>query len=144
MEDVYKYDELFKERYVLAGSCALARNGLIMLSPTHLCLQVEDPSMNHFRTCVFEFLSPGKVDYEYALTPSPRNSNLLLPSKERTLVECILHPDWVDEGFLIEGLQDYLWLFYQEERLEEARKHFGLSKETLNYWLEEARNDKEV
>ena len=66
---------------------------------------------------------------------------LLLPSKERAVVECIKHLDWIDEGLLIEGIQNYISNFWDKKLLYEAAAHFNLPEDELEYWLEEARNE---
>lgn len=61
--------------------------------------------------------------------------------KERAVVECIKHLDWIDEGLLIEGIQNYIRNFWNEKLLYEAAAHFKLPEDELEYWLEEARNE---
>jgi len=141
MEDLYKYDKEFSKCYVITGACAFARNGLIYASVTHLDLQTDIKEMDGFCTQVSGFHYNPEIDYEYCVTESPTNPLLLLPTKERAIVECIRHLDWIDEGFLIEGLKDYINYFWDSRLLLQAAQHFSLSYDELEYWLEEARND---
>lgn len=138
------FDKEFTATYVITGACSLARCGLIMLSTTHLDLQTTIKDLDHFHTNVFTYYYNPHIDYEYEVTPSPTNYYLLKPSKERALVECILHLDWIDEGLLIEGLQTYIDQFYDENKLMQVAEHFHLDKNTLEYWINEAREDYEV
>lgn len=84
-----------------------------------------------------------EIDYKYELRQSKENPLLLIPSKERAIVECIKWLKYVDEGELIEALKTYLDMFW-DNRIYEVGEHFGISKETLDYWFEEARNDEEI
>lgn len=145
MGDLFKYDKQYTKRYVITGACALARNGLVYANAEHLELQSCVLDVPVLRTVPCNFYYNPEIDWEYELTPSVTNPLLLLPSKERALVECIKHLDWVDEGFLIEALKDYLWRFYDAdgEKLYKAAEHFDVSKEAIDYWLDEARNDED-
>ena len=81
-----------------------------------------------------------EIDYKYELRPSKENPLLLIPSKERAIAECIKYLDYMDEGELIEALKEYLDRFW-DDRIYEVGEHFGVSKEILDYWFEEAKND---
>ena len=141
MNDVFKYDILFKNKYVLASSCALARCGLIILNGVHLDLQTKIAELDGFHTNIFTYHYNPNIDYCYEVKPSKTNPLLLQPSKERAIVECILHLDWIDEGLLIEGLKTYLDQFYNELKLQKVAKHFNLHESKLKYWINEAIND---
>lgn len=141
MEDLYKYDMEFTKCYVLTGVCMLARNGMVYANVTHLDLQTSIEEMHLFRTGISSFFFNPDIDYGYCVSESASNPLLLLPSKERAIVECIKHLDWVDEGLLIEGIQNYISDFWNEKLLYEAASHFNLPEEELEYWLEEARNE---
>lgn len=136
------WDVNFTEKYVICNACALARNGLIYFSSKHLDLFTNIASLSKIRTQVMSYYYNPNIDYEYEVTPSA-NPFLLRPSKERALVECIKFLDYVDEGLLIEGLKSYLDNFW-DDKIYEVGEHFGVSRETLDYWFEEARNDYDI
>lgn len=136
------YDYKVKEKSVLCGFTALSRNGLIIFNADHLCLQT---SIDNDLDCdIFTYYYNSNIDYCYEVKPSKTNPLLLQPSKERAIVECILHLDWIDEGLLIEGLKTYLDQFYNEPKLQKVAKHFNLHESELKYWINEAINDCEV
>lgn len=142
-QETYPWDREFKEPYVICGVCALARNGLVYANAEHLELFTEYRELDRLNTLAFAyFYNPG-IDYEYELSRSVSNPLLLLPSKERALAECIRFADNVDEGFLIEGLKSYLDNFW-DDRLYDVAGYFGVTREKLDYWLREAREDCEV
>ncbi len=141
MEGLYKYDKEFTKCYVLTGACMLARNGMVYASVTHLDLQTDIKEMDLFYAGISSFFYNPDIDYEYCVSKSVSNPLLLLPSKERAVVECIKHLDWIDEGLLIEGIQNYISNFWDKKLLYEAAAHFNLPEDELEYWLEEARNE---
>lgn len=143
MVDVFLYDLNYTEKAVITGACSLARNGLIYANVNHLDLQTSKKSLDTLQTIPCSFYYNDNIDWDYELTESQSNSYLLLPSAERAIVECIKHIDWIDEGLLIEALKDYLWRFWDErkDKLYAAANHFDVSKDIINYWLNEARND---
>ena len=135
------YDFAIDKQTVCCSSSALARNGLIMFDTIHLDLQTGKIELDKTNYAYFSLFYNPNVDYEYCVVKSPSNPLLLLPSKERALVECIKHLDWIDEGLLIEGLRNYLDNFWDKKLLYEAAEHFELPMEELQYWLNEARNE---
>lgn len=140
---MYEYDALATKPYVICNACALARNGLVYFNVTHLDLFTNIASLGSvFHAGIVSYYYNPNIDYEYEVTPSA-NPFLLRPSKERALVECIKFLDYVDEGLLIEGLKSYLDNFW-DDHIYEVGEHFDVSRETLDYWFEEARNDYEV
>ena len=138
------YDDLIKQISVICNCCALARAGLILFSKVHLDVFNDSKFLSkRTDTGIITYYFNPDIDYEYELTPSETNPLLLLPSKERAIVECIKWIDYVDEGVLIEALKDYLDMFWND-RIYEVGEHFGVSRETLDYWFKEAREDEEV
>ena len=134
-------EDLIEEKTVLCGSSALSFAGLIMFNTTHYTLQTSEELLHNSELYFITLKYNQTIDYGYKVAPSKSNPMLLLPTKERALVECIKHLDWVDEGLLIEGLKNYIMQFWDEKELYEVAGHFGLDRGTLEYWLEEARND---
>lgn len=144
MADEYLYDAFYTKRAVLTGTCALARDGLVYANSQHLEMQTDEIQLKDLRTVPCNFFYNKDIDWEYELTESPSNHLLLLPSKERALVECIKHPNWCDEGILIEALKSYLMWFRDDEKLYKCADHFGVVRDVIDYWINEALTDEEV
>ena len=51
---------------------------------------------------------------------------------------------WADEGILIEALHTYLDYFRDDEKLYACADHFGVSRNTIDYWIQETLEDEEV
>lgn len=133
-----------KETSIACGSYALAQNSLICFSPSIFCVFTDSTILENVTCTGFDYYYRNMaIDYKYELRPSRENSLLLIPSKERAIVECIKWLEYVDEGELIEALKTYLDMFW-DNRIYEVGEHFGISEETLDYWFEEARNDEEI
>lgn len=135
------YDFAVTKQAVCCSSTALARNGLVMFDIIHLDLQTRKSELDKTNYSYFSLFYNSDIDYEYCVSKSVSNPLLLLPSKERAVVECIKHLDWIDEGLLIEGIQNYIRNFWNKKLLYEAAAHFKLPEDELEYWLEEARNE---
>lgn len=139
-----RYNDLIKQTSVVCNQCALARAGLSASGKVHLDVFTDSKNLNQVTdTGVITYYFNPDIDYEYEVTPSETNSLLLLPSKERAIVECIKWLYYVDEGVLIEALKTYLDMFWND-RIYEVGAHFAVSRETLDYWFNEAREDEEV
>lgn len=136
--------EVIEEESVLCGSSALVFSGLIIFSNKFCALQTDKEELDRSNFYFITFHYNPCIDYDYRVQPSKSNSMLLKPTKERALVECILHLDWIDEGLLIEGIKNYIEQFWDEKELYTVADYFGLDHDTLEYWLNEARNDCEV
>ena len=133
-----------KEISVACGSYALAQNSLISFSTSILCVFTDSTILKNVTCTGFDYYYRNmEIDYEYEVEQSKENPLLLIPSKERAIVECIKWLEYVDEGELIEALKTYLDMYW-DNKIYEVGEHFGISKETLDYWFEEARNDKEI
>lgn len=126
---------------VVCAEAALNFAGLVIFNSEHLIFQTCEKELGSRSFGYYSLYYNHNIDYRYKIRPFKDNPNLLLPTKERALVECILHLDWVDEGLLIEALKDYMERHWNEKEFYEVADHFGLDRETLEYWLKEARND---
>lgn len=81
--DDYIFDTKFTDHpYVITGACALARNGLIMASLSHLALQTKYELLDNVAILPVTYYYNPDIDYEYEVVPSRTNPLLLLPSKE--------------------------------------------------------------
>ena len=140
-----RFDCIVTSRVVLCGCCALVRNGLINWDAgTHLDMYTEIKSMHRFRMVYATYFYTEKIDYEYCLRQSPTNPLILVPSRERALIEYIRDEYLCDEGILIEALKNYLDQFWDEAALKDAVDHFSVPWNTVQYWLHEAETDEEI
>lgn len=139
------YDCIVTSKIVLCGCCALVRNGLISWDGgLHLDMYTEIESLHKFNMVYAMYFYTKKIDYEYCVSPSSTNPLILVPTKERALIEYIRDDYLCDEGILIEALKSYLMWFRNDELLKEAAEHFGVAWETVLYWIHEAETDEEI
>lgn len=81
----------------------------------------------------------GDIDYTAYVTPLKEVTNILIPTYERAIVECIKHDlRFADEGYFVEAVDRYLSFFYNRPLLEEVANHFGVPMEKVDYWLKES------
>lgn len=142
---MFRYDILVQDTHVICNCCALARNGLTSYNSEHLDVFSDKSEKlgKVFSASIITYYFNPNIDYEYDVKPLETNPLLLLPSRERAIVECIKWLDYVDEGVLIEALKDYLDYFW-DSRIYDVGNHFDVNKETLDYWFKEAREDEEI
>lgn len=144
---MHDYDHLVREQSVLCGFCALARAGLTTFNNTILALwQDQVPRYDGINFGVVVYYYKEDIDYEHYLRADSDNPHILIPTKERAIVEYILNEKWCDEGMLVEALKNYLLVdpAYNMDLLLEVADFFGLDSKTLDYWIDEAINDKEI
>lgn len=142
--ELYWVDKNVKKPSILCNSCALARNGLIAQTGIHLDLFSQLKDAEALDAGFVTYYYNENIDYDNYVTPMKTNSNLLLPTRERALVEYLLLEKWCDEGTLIEALKTYKLLEGVYDRLYEVADFYKLPRETLDYWIHEAETDEEV
>lgn len=131
---------------VAVGGYALHSVGLASYMPTAMQFTTDFKSTNNL------FLTP--IDWYYVPDIGEDESHirgrresvfgtLYYPTAERAIVDNIRHQDVFEEFFLVEALQRYERDNPDLVRLREVAAEYGQS-EQLEYWLEEARNDKFV
>ena len=140
----YKFDRLLEYKYIIGQNCALARVGLTTQNAVHLDLFSDVNESDHLSNGRITYYYKENIDYEHYVTPMETNSNLLLPTKERALVEYIQNEKWCDEGTLIEALKTWLFAFKDMDKLYEVADFFGLDRATLDYWIHEAETDDSI
>ena len=139
------YDFLVTDKeYVLCGPCALARAGLVTYSTELLYLQTSYKELDGVCTIYITYWFYDDIDTQYCVTPGDENPLILHPSKERAIIEYLKCKRWCDEGILIEALKSYLLWFRDDDKLYKCADHFGVSRDTIDYWINEALTDEEV
>lgn len=128
--------------YVVCGPTALSRVGLTSYYSDEIHAWTLCPYITGIHTnFVTYFFSPFAECYADT-KPSIACEYILEPTRERALIEYILLREYFDEGILIEGLKNYMWLNNDDvSKLYELAPKYHLKKETLDYWLQEARED---
>ena len=139
------WDNLIEDRRVLCENCALARNGLIVFNCDHLDIMTDREDFDNFDLAYVTFYFYNDIDYENYVAPYYTNENLLLPTRERAIIDYARNETWCDEGILIEALKNYLFQYRDDlSVLFEVAKFYNYSEDKLRYWLEEAEVDEEI
>lgn len=133
-----EYESVVDEKRVLCGACALGWTGLAMVNYNHLCMMTSFPKYDGFSLVYMTYYYYPKIDYEHWVTPYIKNPNILVPTKERAIVEYLKNEKWCDEGLLIEALRNYLDFFRNDKELFKVADFFELERDTLLYWMKEA------
>lgn len=130
--------------HVACGSYALAYNGLTTYSWNHPDLMTSYKELDGVNLYYLSYYYFDKIDYCFRLRRIEESSFILMPSKERAIVEYVLGEKWRDEGILLEALTTYLQYFYDDSELWTVARHFDLAEKELRYWLGEARKELEL
>lgn len=130
---------------VLAGETALFRCGLSSQQIYKLYIWTDDKEIPNGLSAIFVryFYNEQGKDLKYTVC-SPRSSNIYEPTKERAVVESIKFHDYFNEGILIEALQSYLYQVEDLSLLYEVADYFKVNHETIDYWLNEAREESDM
>jgi hypothetical protein len=127
---------------ILTGPSALSKNGLIYFGKVSYISTWRKHSDNGSSLNRVYLYRPYHSDMSYTRTLS---NGYITYTRERAIVDYILNEKYCDEGLLIEALKSY------DERedsdyevLYEVADYFKLSREVLNYWIKEAREDFET
>lgn len=136
------------ETHVLCAESALFRVGLSTQASCHLSMWTEDVLLHGVSLPEYSLYYRYKLNKEAGLEPHKKYPWMLIPSKERALVDMISQSQFFNEGSLIEGLQEYLRfennpskLYEMGERLSLGIDFFDATKEKIDYWIKEAEED---
>ncbi|MCD8020915.1 MAG: hypothetical protein LUF92_15485 [Clostridiales bacterium] len=131
---------------IITLNTAVARNGLTTFARSFLDLATDKTDLKDMHSLYCRYIYYPVLDREHFLEPEETNPALLLPTVERSLVDyIILQEEYGDEGILIESLQTYLYDYGDRlSKLYEIADVLGLKKETLDYWLNEAREESDM
>ena len=140
----FKYDYLIEKKTVLCGPCALARNGLITYSTDILLLQSSYEELDFVNLVYMEYWYYTNIDYSFCVKPSEDNPLILVPTKERAIVDYLRNEKHCVEGILIEALKTYLLWFKNLDELYRVCEHFDVSRDLIDYWIYEAEHDEEI
>lgn len=128
--------------YVVCGPAALNRVGLSSFLTEEVIAWTDVVGINGIHTGVSCFYFNPCIDYVHDVKPSIAHRKILEPTRERALAEYIWLREYFDEGILIEGLKNYIWLSDDDlSKLYSVAPRYHCTHEMLDYWIEEARND---
>lgn len=142
--DIREYDAMVGRTgvYVLCGQTALCRRGLTTAITNLLQVWTLYPNISRVNTGITQFFFNPVINYTDDLNKSPKHPNILEPTQERALIEAIWLREYFDEGILIESLKSYDFQHNGDfSKLYEIAHKYHCTREMLNYWIEEARND---
>lgn len=124
--------------YVLFGPAALANAGLTTMTKNTITTFTKVKEIEGcWGVARFVYIDDD-IDYTNYVRRDENNPHILIPTKERALVESIKYIDKCDEGFLMEALDTYInWFKGDTSKLEEVAKFYKLPLETLHYWISE-------
>lgn len=137
-------DEEIKTKAVICGDRALEESGLLYYNPgARLDIFTKYKELDNLYLSVVSYHYNPNIDYTNFVKPLKSNNNLLVPSMERAIIECIKFINTVSEGSLIEALKNYQLRYKNYDKLYIMADFYQVSKEDLDHWLYEAENDYE-
>lgn len=127
---------------VLSGECALQRCGLTTYLSDGIQAWTLFTEISGIQNAIVSWYFNPFAANDMDTNPSQSHPNILIPTKERALVEYVMFHEYFDEGILIEGLKSYIYEKNGDtSRLYEEAEKFHLKEETLSYWIKEALED---
>ena len=147
LRDPTCYDVLvgsnMKEPAVCIGEMAFIRCGLTTLLTDVLQLSTLVTGITGIHNLIAKwYFNPWADCYEFT-KPSHKHPNILVPTRERAIIEYIIFKDYFDEGILIEGLKIYIQQNTDFTTLRDVAKYFKLKDSILDYWINEALTDED-
>jgi len=134
--------------HVVCAESALWRAGLSTQMSVHLQMWTTFVELHDVDNGYIRLYYKYKLDKETGVTPHAKYPWMLIPSKERALIDMISQNQFFNEGSLIEGLQEYLRfednpnkLYEMGERLSLGIDFFDATKDKIDYWIKEAEED---
>ena len=144
-KEYYKYEIITKlsEGYivVLTGESAMVYSGLSKTLNYMPDVLTDIYALRNLRMAgLVNYCYEENIDYVNYLNPMEGNSRVLIPTKERAIIENIKHDlEFIEEGSFLDSLLGYVESpFYNRELLEEVAKHFNVSMEKVDKLVEEA------
>ena len=139
-----RFDTCVTTKRVLCGGCALNIVGLVNWNSEYLILTTDDENFDNFSLFYMEYWYYANIDYSFCVKPSEDNPLILIPTKERAIVDYLRNEKHCDEGILIEALKTYLLWFKNLDELYRVCEHFDVSRDLIDYWIYEAEHDEEI
>ena len=141
IEEVYPKLSLKNEKWVLTGLTALSLSNATaneLYMPIVFC----DSDKTYKISGIVWYIGIGKgnIDYENYVEPYKLSPNILIPTPERAIIECIKYNDRViDTGTLLEVILGYIESPYSDiNLLYKVADFFSLDRKELDKWIQEA------
>lgn len=133
--------------YVCCCCTALCRAGLTYLRLNTIQTWTMFADLHGVFTGYTEFFFNPLMDRTIGedCRPSPFHPMILEPTQERAIVESVFYREYVDEGILIESLQNYIEQHNNDcSLLYDLAPKYMLKEKDLTYWLNEAREESDM
>lgn len=128
-------------KLVMCGTSAMCYNGMSIAGVYQPDILVENEELDGLRLA-------GHVNYYYVkdidctnyLTQLKEVQNILIPSRERAIVECIKYNlRFTNETYFCDSFERYLnGNLYNEKMLKEVANHFKVPYSDIEYWISES------
>lgn len=143
--DIYKNESIVcsdGKEHILAGPCALMRNGLVSFISTVLDCWTLKTGISGLDNLIVRYYFNPWATKKFDTVPSKVCGNILVPTAERALVEYVLFHEYFDEGLLLEGLNNYLSKdgCNKNRLFEEMDKFIPERVDWLSYWINESKD----
>lgn len=119
----YPYDKLIGshgKKYVVMFDRALWHAGLIKDCNSQLTLACLGNDVMHVNTFMTTFINNPWFQWDEYTTPSPKSGNILYPTEERALIECIIFQQEFDNEYMLDTAIRNYWLKHKSwDRLYE-------------------------
>lgn len=123
---------------VLCCEAALANNGLTYFDPNYPIVFTEYELLNGKSFGYSKHIYNNNIDYDNYVRVCSNTDKILIPTKERAIVESIKFKDYCDEGILIEAIKNYLGSFKNFVELYKVAQFYNVDKYEIDYWIKEA------
>lgn len=139
--DSYISTQASTQNFVCCGPTALTRAGLLTLIPgTVGCWTSNTRLHDIYAFYTHFFFNPYKDErIDWDLIPEKNAPNILVPTKERAILECIEFKDYFYEGYILEAVQNYKeWYDLDYDILRANAERYHVSLDELDKWIKEA------
>jgi hypothetical protein len=138
------FPKLDDKKYVMTGDSAMTWNGMSVMGKYTPDLITEYKEINGLRIAgLVNYFYADDVNYVDYLTPLKEYPNILIPTRERAIVENVkLDLRACDEGYFLDTLERYVNYreTYNRTLLEEVAYVLKVPMEKVDYWIEESRD----
>jgi len=137
------FPKLENKKYVMIGDSAMAWNGMSVTGKYTPDLITEYKEIDGLRIAgLVNYFYAEDINYTDYLEPLKEWPNILIPTKERAIVENIKYNLCAcDEGYFLDTLERYVNYkeTYNRPLLEEVARVLKVPIDKVDYWIEESR-----
>lgn len=146
-----RYDSMvgkeLERPYICCCTSALYRAGLTYLCTDTIQCWTLYADLNALRALYVQYFFNPLLNRTFGedCNPSPFSENILEPNRERAIIEGMFYSEYMDEGVLIEGIQNYLFSEKDDPyKLYDLAPKYLLPRNRLDYWINEAREESDM